>query len=296
MADDLVTRAHAAGVEAILMVGGAGTYDGFVGAASDAVRATFVSNLVTWARDEHHFDGLDLDWEPLPEADHPDFRALAEELRAAWPGIVLTVPVGYLNTNYETVDAFYGEIAPLFDQLNIMSYVMTGAYPGWQSWHSSALDGETPTTPTSIDSSVHLYLDAGVPAAKLGIGIGFFGVCYTPPVTGPRQDLGGGTVAASDNDMSYHNIMTRYYAAAARQWDDEAKAPYLSFATATGPMGCGFISYDDPQSIGERALYVASHGLGGAIIWSINQGYLPEAAVGARDPVMDALRASFLHR
>ena len=168
--------------------------------------------------------------------------------------------------------------------------------PGWQSWHSSALYGETPTTPTSIDSTVERYLDAGVPAAKLGIGIGFFGACYTPPVTGPKQDLRGGTVAASDNDMSYHNIMTRYYADAARIWDDEAKSPYLTFATATGPLGCGFISYDDAQSIGERAAYVDSRGLGGAIVWTINQGYLPDAPAGSRDPLMDALRTTFLHR
>jgi chitinase len=297
MADDLVTRAHAAGVSAILMVGGAGAHEGFVGACGDAARrATLVANLVRWARDEHRFDGLDLDWEPLPEADHASFRALAEALRAAWPEAVLTVPVGYLNVNYETADPFFGEIAPLFDRINVMSYAMTGTYGGWQSWHSAALYGEGPTTPTSIDGSVERYLEAGVPAAKLGIGIGFFGACYTPPVSGPKQDLRGSTIAAMDNDISYRNVVTRYFDAAARRWDAEARVPYLSFAAATGPMGCGFLSYEDAESIAERARYVEARGLGGAIVWAINEGYLPASPAGERDPLMDALRVEFLHR
>ena len=50
------------------------------------------------------------------------------------------------------------------------------------------------------------------------------------------------------------------------------------------------------RSIGERAAYVDSRGLGGTIVWTINQGYLPDAPAGSRDPLMDALRTTFLHR
>ncbi len=34
----------------------------------------------------------------------------------------------------------------------------------------------------------------------------------------------------------------------------------------------------------------------GTIVWTINQGYLPDAPAGSRDPLMDALRTTFLHR
>ena len=61
-------------------------------------------------------------------------------------------------------------------------------------------------------------------------------------------------------------------------------------------MGCGFVSYEDPRSIAERAAYVKEKGLGGAIVWSIDQGYLPRAAEGERDPLMDALAECFLGR
>jgi chitinase len=169
LVDDLTVRAHAAGVKVIGMLGGAGTYDGFAGAASDEHRATFVQNLLAFARDAHGMDGLDLDWEPLYPDDFAPFTALVEALREAWPEAILTFPIGYLNPNYQTPDPFYAEIAPLLDQVNIMSYGMAGTYSGWESWHSSALDGEGATTPTSVSSTVYLYLEHGMPADKLGL-------------------------------------------------------------------------------------------------------------------------------
>jgi chitinase len=295
LADDLVTRAHAAGVRALLMLGGKDTHDAFVAAATDELRPEFVADLVRWARDEHHFDGLDLDWEPLLKSDHAAFRSLAQELRKAWPDAILTVPIAHLNVNLEPVDPFYAEIAPLFDQLNVMTYGMTGTFGGWQSWHGSALYGESRQTPTSIASSVQRYVESGIPAAKLGLGVAFYGVCYTPPVDGPKQELRGATVAAADERTSYRAIMTRYFAAEARRWDDEAKSPYLSFAQATGPAGCGFLSYEDEQSLAERTAYVDAQGLGGVIVWTINEGHLPTAPAGERDPLLDALREGLLH-
>ena len=63
--------------------------------------------------------------------------------------------------------------------------------------------------------------------------------------------------------------------------------------TAAGPQKCNFVSYDDAWSIGEKAQFVKDNGLGGTIVWTINQGYLPNAPAGARDPLMQALKTSF---
>src|SRR5258706_14581541 len=131
----------------------------------------------------------------------------------------MTMPVGYQNLNLKDDLSGYPAIAQQYDQINIMSYGMAGAWSGWKSWHSSPLYQQDSATPTSIDSSVKLYVAAGVPKSKLGVGIGFYGLCYTPPVTLPDQDLGGSNLVASDGTMSYAHIMTDYYAAGARQWD-----------------------------------------------------------------------------
>jgi chitinase len=289
----LASLAHQHGKKAIAMLGGAGVHDAFAGAASSAHRAAFVKALSLLAND-WALDGFDLDWEPLDPPDYADFQALAQELRKELPGTILTVPVGWVNANSPQVDAFYGQIAPLFDQINIMSYGMAGAWDGWQSWHSSALQGETPTTPSSVDSTVKAYLAAGVPAAKLGVGIGFYGSCWSAPVSAPLEALGGSDIVASDNVMTFDHIMSAYHSAAAYHVDAAAQVPYLGFASAHGPEGCTFVSYEDEQSIAAKGQYARAHGLGGAIVWTINQGYRPGQPAGQQDPLMQALGAAFL--
>ncbi|HJU38213.1 MAG TPA: glycoside hydrolase family 18 protein, partial [Tahibacter sp.] len=89
--------AHAGNAKAILMVGGAGEYNGWVGATSAQNRAAFVQNLVA-AAVEYGFDGFDIDWEPLLASDVPNLVALLQDLRAAaGPGLILTMPVGWIN-------------------------------------------------------------------------------------------------------------------------------------------------------------------------------------------------------
>jgi chitinase len=288
MARNLSTRAHQAGRKAVLMLGGAGEHAGFVGAASSANRATFVANLIS-TMDSLGYDGIDVDWEPINAEDRAPLLALLQDLRAARPGMILTIPVGWVNSNFpSSVDSWYATVAGIVDQMNLMTYDMAGPYSGWVTWHSSALLDNQPNHPSSIASSAQAYRNVGVPAAKLGIGIGFYGTCWRG-ATGPRQAIGSGvTLVASDNTMSWANIMSLYYDSAARRWDDLAKVPYLTFATPKGPSQCNFISYDDEQSIAEKGAHVKANGLGGAIIWTIGQGHLPNAPVGSQDPVLKA--------
>ena len=294
-AKQATAAAHAHGVKAILMLGGAGA-NNWGSAASLAHRATFVANLVQLASN-YGFDGFDLDWEPLNTTDQPNFTALAQALRAASPGVILTVPVGWINANFaSSPNPFYASIAPLFDQINMMTYSMADSvdhgWSGWQSWHSSALTGETGSTPSSVESSANYYLAGGVPASRLGVGIGFYGTCWSG-VTAPHQN--GGSTLASDNTISYENIVTKYYSAALRQYDSNAQAPYLSSPTAFGSMSpkCTFLSYEDEQSVTAKGTYVLLNKLGGTIIWTIGEGHQAELPAGQRDPLLEAVRSAF---
>lgn len=299
IAKTLSRRAHQAGRKALMMLGGDGEHDNFVKATSDASRPVFVHSLIT-LMDELGYDGIDLDWEPilLPE-DGVALLTLVEELRAARPDIILTVPVFPKNTNFGMARQeaeFMAQLAARVDQLNIMSYNMSGAYPGWEAWHSSPLEDHAPSRPMSVASSVQMYLEAGVPAGRLGVGIGFFGMCWQG-VTEPRIPLEGRMSVRpgqSDNAMSYANIMAHYYEAEARRWDAQASVPYLSLPSVRGPEHCNFISYEDSQSIIAKGQYVRRKGLGGAIIWNINQGHIATAPEGERDPLSAALKSAFL--
>lgn len=234
-ARDLATRAREHGVVPLLMIGGAGTHDGFAAAAHDH-RAALVRNLLS-TMDDLGYAGLDLDWEPVPAEDEADLAALAHALRVARPSMVLTMPVGWATTTFPDVSEVYGTLADDLDRINVMSYGMAGAWDGWQTWHSSALHGAGGPTPSAVDVSVAAYLAAGVPAAKLGVGIGFYGSCWAGGVTGPRQPIGGSALVADDNVMSINHIRASYADPAAYRYDSAADAPYLSFRRPTARSG-----------------------------------------------------------
>lgn len=195
--------------------------------------------------------------------------------------------------NFPAINSFYADVAAYVDQINIMTYLMADAWGGWLSWHSSALHGAAGNYPSSVEVSVNAYLAAGIPSTKLGVGTGFFGTCWSTPTTAPRQSIQNGSqVIASDNEMSYMNIMNQYYASGRSYYDAAAEVPYLGSVTAFGPKGCTFVSYENEQSVTAKGNYVKSNNLGGTIIWTINQGYNPSSAMP--DSLLQAVKAAFL--
>lgn len=297
-AQSAVDAAHAAGRKAVLMIGGAGEVAGWRDAADNATRATFVANLLD-AVDDFGADGLDIDWEPLETQDHADVLALLQALRTARPNLLLTMPVMWVNSNFQWNPrpagevAFLASAAPLLDQVNVMSYEMAAAYEGWYSWFASPLHGEAPNTPSSVSSSVDYYLGAGVPAAKLGVGMGFYGNCFRG-VSQPRVAVTPANFVASDGAMSYRAIRSTYLPAMNYTFDNAAQAPWLGSAAQVGPQQCTLVTFEDAASIAAKGAYAAGEGLGGAIIWTIAQGHVPTLPAGQRDPLLDAVREAFL--
>jgi chitinase len=176
-----------------------------------------------------------------------------------------------------------------------MSYGMSGTYPGWSSWHSSPLHwNNNATTPTGIDATVSHYLAAGVPAGKLGVGTAFYGECYTAPVTAPLQDTTGSQVAGCCDAMSYRNMVADYLPNASYNYDAVAQVPYLTM-TGNNPMGCSYVSYEDATSIAAKGAWAKAQGLGGTIVWTISEGFIPGGAtISEQNPLLEAVRTAFL--
>jgi chitinase len=283
--------AHRAGRKVILMVGGEGTRDGWVAASKKNLPA-FADNLLAAAK-TIGADGLDLDWEPMTTEDEPLVVELAKVLRSKAPGNLLTVPIEW----HPKTRAFYGDLAKHVDQINLMTYVMAGNWPSWKSWHSSALRGDSAETPSSVEAAVRALRAAQVPAAKIGVGAGFYGQCWQG-VSGPRQVLTpNAKVVASDGKLTFPAILAEYEARAGKQagkhdaavqWDDEAHVPYMSFSAPTGPQQCTFLSYENVRSVSEKADYARREGLGGMIVWTLAQGYVPVSVPGAAKPDLPA--------
>jgi chitinase len=294
-AGQLIAAAHAHGKKAIASIGGAGSGPAFEGSTQTAM-STFMTSLE--ALIALGYDGLDIDWEGgnlTTAQDQTLESALVGALRSASPGILLTFTAGYENENLLDDVSFYGTLSAQVDRINLMTYGMSGAYQGWQSWHSSPLHwNSNSSTPTGIDTSVSHYLAAKVPASKLGVGAGFYGECYTAPVTAPVQVLGASTVAASDGTMSYRNIMSSFYSAGAYHYDSAAASPYLTLS-GSGAQGCTYVSYEDATSIAAKGAWIKAQGLGGIIIWTISEGYIASGAnVAAQNPLLEAMKTSLL--
>ena len=291
LAKKVVTLAHAQKRKALLMVGGDGAHDAWVAATQESKRGALVDALVTFAK-ANAFDGLDLDWEPIDAKDEPAVLAVAKAIRAKAPELLLTVPVAWAGKPRP----FYGDLAAVVDQINIMTYVMAGSWEGWKTWHSSALYGETKETPSSVDAIVSAYRGAGVPTEKLGVGAGFYGQCWRGAIEGPGKPIGKATIVASDQAISYTNILADYLPLAQKsggaKWDEQAHVPYMVFAAPSGKQTCNFISYEDGRSLTDKAAYVKKTSLGGVIVWTLAQSYLPSEPPEKRNPLLRTLRAN----
>ena len=89
-----------------------------------------------------------------------------------------------------------------FDQINIMTYDLSGPWGGWITWFNSAIYHGGQKFPTvnryvpSVAESVSNFIAGGVSPAKLGIGIAFYGYTWSG---GAGTSTGG---AASVNDAA----------------------------------------------------------------------------------------------
>ncbi len=295
-ANALVTAAHAAGKKVLICVGGWNSDAGFQGATSGSTLNTFVSNLINLMQ-SRGYDGIDIDWEPMSNGIIPQWEALVTALHNAMSSIS---PRPLLTTaNGGEANQYLGVIQYL-DQLNYMSYDMSGAWPGWVTWHNSPVYNGGITFPStgglvpSTDANVQNLINAGVPKSKIGIGIDFYGYIWnggdgtpTGGVTAPDQSYT--TSPTVQSNVPYSTIMDTYYQSQYDKWDNAAQAAYLSIDNS-GSANDKFISYDNEKTVAAKFNYIRSKGIGGAIIWELGGGYRANQPAGQRDLLLQAVK------
>jgi chitinase len=302
---DLVTRAHGAGRKVLFCVGGANSETGFQGATASPNLATFIRNLTNFAA-TYGYDGVDVDWEPLPASDFGQYTNLITGLRAALNGFpqykLLSVAAGAYPSYGDPPTGEYVMFAALqsqFDQINIMTYDLAGPYDGWVTWFNAPIyDGgyRFPSTGgliPSAEGSVTNFIGNGVAPGKLGIGIAFYGDLWaggagtsTGGASQPRQSW---TTAPTVTQIAYSDIMSTYYQSNLYHWDSDAQAAYLGINN-TGSANDKFISYDDEHTCQAKLSYARNRHLGGVMIWELGQGYRATQPTGQRDPLVQAIK------
>ena len=282
-----VTVAHAAQKKVLLVLGGANSGAGFRGATSEANREKLIAGVVALVA-KHGYDGIDLDWEPVLKGDNAQYTTFVQALHTALKKhndrALLTVATGPDPFGNPEVGKVYAQLQEYFDQINLMTYVLLGAWPGWISWHGSPLYSgglkfsngrELP----SVESNVANFISAGVRKSKLGIGIAFHGDVWT----GGNGTTAGGVTEPQQkwekpptvkHDVAYSEIIAKYYAPEREHFDEVSQTPYLSL-DQPGEHNDFFISYSEVKAVSTRLKYMKEQGLGGCIIWHLGQDMLP---------------------
>ena len=294
----LISAAHAAGVKVIICIGGWSSESNFMSSTSLLNLTTFVNNIVSFVT-SRGYDGVDIDWEPVSSVDIVQYTAFITTLRSALnnasPNLLLTAATAWQP-------ALFAALSNEFDQIDLMSYDFSGAWPGWVTWHNSpiyddgikfAINGNLVP---SINDMIALYSAAGIPKSKLGIGVDFYGYIWsggdgtpTGGVTAPGQSWA--TAPTVQANVPYYTIMQQYYQAADNKWDAGAQAAYISIDNP-GSSNDKFISYDDEETCTNKVNYVKNAGLGGVIVWELGGGYRSTMPAGQRQPLLEAIKAA----
>jgi chitinase len=284
----VVSAAHAAGRKVLICVGGASSESLFQGATSAATLPVLIGNLTNFMA-ARGYDGVDIDWEPLPSTDQPPYAKLVSGLRSAlnkFPGHkLLTAAAGAYPPYGDSATADYVMFASLqdqFDQINIMTYDLSGPYDGWVTWFNSPIYDGGYRFPSSgglvpsVDGAVDNFLTNGVTSTKLGVGIAFYGYVWTGGsgtsptcITGPRQSW---TNAPTITAIRYGDILAAYYQSNLYRWDTSAQSAYLEITNAN-PANNIFLSYDDARTCAAKLSYARNRSLGGLMIWELAQDH-----------------------
>ena len=182
----------------------------------------FVKNIAAYIT-SNDFDGVDLDWEGEVNAFH--YIRLITKLRSALPYKFLSIDV-YNPGSLVTVAA---ESYSSLDQVNVMCYDMAKGHR--VTWHNSALFQAGDVRLMACDWRIGAFVEAGVPKAKLGIGIPAYGYVWN----GATEPLHPGAIL-SDKQWPYNQIVrnpTWWNSGLNTRWDDIHKATAVRISQLT---------------------------------------------------------------
>ncbi|KAL2259976.1 hypothetical protein VTK26DRAFT_6171 [Humicola hyalothermophila] len=247
-------------------------------AKSKENRTTFINNLLSFMR-QYAFDGVDFDWE-YPgaedrggqEEDGQNFTLLLKELKEAIKKqpleyvVSFTTPTSYWYLRHFDIKGSTDAV----DFVNIMSYDLHGVWDAWNPIGSRVL---AHTNLTEIKLALDLYWRSNIPPKKLNLGFGFYGRSFTltdPTCYKPGCQFSGGAAPGpctqNSGTLAYREIvdiiekhkLKPYY-------DKEHQVKYIVWNQNQ------WVSYDDEETIQAKIKFANDLGLGGLLIWSVDQ-------------------------
>ena len=252
----------------VLSVGGWGA-GGFSNMAmTEEGRRAFAASCLK-AVERYSLDGIDIDWEypcsDLAEIDYDprdreNFTLLLQALRDAL-GNERIVSIAAGAGEYFVEGTEMEKVAAIVDYVQLMTYDMRNGFTRQAGHHASLGLSKGDTSNTSTRGIVELFREAGVPYEKMVVGAAF----YSRQFDGV-PNVGDGLLQPSESvgmaGPSYGELTEEFRKAGdyTEYWDEDAEAAYLY-------NGSTFISFESPEAIRRKCLYVKEKGLKGIMYW-----------------------------
>ncbi|KAJ3051991.1 hypothetical protein HK097_007001 [Rhizophlyctis rosea] len=166
--------------------------------------------------------------------------------------------------------------------MNLMTYDMHGGWDATTNHQAPLYDatpGGNPDTALSIDTAVQAWMDAGLPASKINLGLPFYGRRWNSvPATNSGLYQPGQSPPAAQAIINYRDFPS-LLPDLKTSYDTASQASYGYSAKSKA-----FVTYDDARAFAAKAKYAKEKGLGGFMAWALQtddaQGTLVKA-VGA---------------
>lgn len=265
----LVAREH--GVRVVLSIQGyssAGTNFSRA-AATEQGRITLAESMLRVV-EKYHLDGIDIDWEypgfntgTSVSVDKANYtllcKQISETFKKANEDYLITAAIPGGGNGPYRFDL--GNVAKYLDYIHIMTYDLQNG--GSASHHTALHDSFATLSGCSVSSSVKTYMNNGVPASKIVIGLSFYG-------KRTRATSLGGKASGGYSAIVYDKILEQYLPRIGQDveygFDETAQAPYLLDKT-----NGYFITYEDERSIAAKCQYAIDNSLGGVMIWEVGE-------------------------
>lgn len=153
------------------------------------------------------------------------------------------------------------------DWIDLMTYDFHNSLTPTTGHHAALSHSATSAADErSVERAVDQFLAAGVPAAKLVVGVPFYGRAFADV-----RDRNHGLdqlYGRYEGDHPWPQLVDGFIGknGYVRYWDAQAQVPYLWNAQTRT-----FVSYEDPQSLALKAAFVKAHHLGGIMYWEQSQ-------------------------
>lgn len=249
---------------------------------SDAVlteesRKIFTASAIDYLI-RHDLDGLDFDWEypalpgdnnPYRPEDKENFVLMLKSVREALDSLGSINDTHYLSTiasagfkEYLDVNDL-GQAQKYLDFINIMTYDYIVQFSSDTTGHHTNLFTLDQNGRSSANA-VYDHVAAGVPIEKLVMGMAFYGRSWSDvnPQKNGLYQFGKGSKGypySAISELMEDSLFVRH-------WDENSKAPFL-----WNEKERIFVTFEDAESITEKAKFIKEHKMGGAMFWEYSE-------------------------